>query len=325
MPVNDGQQTQQKQHNDDNNNSKNPTSSSTTTSTSKTEHEEHLEGMVETRNEIFSRSLRVKVWSIDNPDAPAVSAITTTANNNVKIVHFVRHGQGFHNLMADVYRSAGKKWTSNIKSPENPYTMPELVDSPLTELGRKQAINLQDKAKTMKYQPQLVVLSPNCRALHTGLLVWEHLIDSDNDDGVSGGVPFIAHEMVREEHGVHVCDQRRSVTRQSKEFPNVDFTSFMLDDEDPLWQPDKRETKQDVADRAYKFLRWLYQRPEKHVGVASHSAWLLTLFNACLDCQDEDDKLLDWFETGELRSVVLEFQDNNNNNDNDDDKATNVV
>ena len=38
-------------------------------------------------------------------------------------VHLIRHGQGFHNLMADVYRSHGVKFASTGKdlSENNPY------------------------------------------------------------------------------------------------------------------------------------------------------------------------------------------------------------
>ena len=75
-------------------------------------------------------------------------------------------------------------------------------------------------------------------------------------------------------------------------------------EEDVLFTSDRRETKTEVATRVYKFLEWLESRPEKHVGVASHSAWLLTVFNANLECEES---LKAWFETGEMRSVVLEF------------------
>jgi hypothetical protein len=51
-------------------------------------------------------------------------------------------------------------------------------------------------------------------------------------------------------------------------------------------------------------MEWLSERTERHVAVSSHSAWLLTVFNGV--CQS-DDRLKDWFLTGEMRSVVLEF------------------
>jgi broad specificity phosphatase PhoE len=180
-------------------------------------------------------------------------------------------------------------------TPENPYVMPEILDAPLTEKGRQQALILQPVIQSMSSKPQLIVLSPNCRALQTGLLVFEELI--------AQGVPFVAHEMVREENGVHVCDKRRPTSRQTQEFPQIDF-SLLESEEDVLFREDRRETKAEVGERIYTFMEWLSQRTEQHVGVASHSGWLLTVFNGICEC---DEKLKGWFQTGEMRSVKLEF------------------
>lgn len=171
----------------------------------------------------------------------------------------------------------------------------EIMDAPLTEKGRQQALLLQPVIQSMAAKPELVVLSPNCRAIQTGILAFEELLEK--------GVPFLAHEMAREENGVHVCDKRRSKSRQSKEFPQVDF-GLLETDEDVIFRNDRRETKAEVGERIYKFMEWLAKREEKHVGIASHSGWLLTVFNGICEC---DDKLKDWFQTGEMRSVKLEF------------------
>lgn len=48
----------------------------------------------------------------------------------------------------------------------------------------------------------------------------------------------------------------------------------------------------------------LTSMPYKNVAVATHSSWLLTLFNAVLECEDEE--LKKWFATGELRTVLIE-------------------
>jgi broad specificity phosphatase PhoE len=173
--------------------------------------------------------------------------------------------------------------------------MPEILDAPLTDKGRQQAMLLQPVVKNMSAKPELVVLSPNCRALQTGLLVFEDLV------GI--GTLFLAHEMVREETGVHVCDKRRPKSRQAKEFPQVDF-GMVEAEEDALFRDDHRETKAEVGERVYKFMDWLSSREEKVVGVSSHSGWLLTLFNGVCEC---DDSLKGWFQTGELRSVKLTF------------------
>lgn len=116
-------------------------------------------------------------------------------------------------------------------------------------------------------------------------------------------MPFIAHELVREQYGVHVCDKRRPKSRQVQEFPMVDF-SLLESEEDALFSEDSRETNIAVAGRIYKFLEWLETRTEKHVAIASHSAWLLTAFNANFECEDN---LKAWFQTGEMRSTIIEF------------------
>jgi len=173
--------------------------------------------------------------------------------------------------------------------------MPEILDAPLTEKGRQQALLLQPVIQKMSVKPALVVLSPNCRALQTGLIAFEELIGQ--------GIPFLAHEMVREENGVHVCDKRRPKSRQAAEFPQVDF-GLLETEEDVIFRDDRRESKAEVGARVYAFMEWLSNRPEKVVGIASHSGWLLTVFNGICEC---DESLKEWFQTGEMRSVKLEF------------------
>mmetsp|Transcript_20239 Transcript_20239/g.29629 ORF Transcript_20239/g.29629 Transcript_20239/m.29629 type:complete len:200 (+) Transcript_20239:2-601(+) len=171
--------------------------------------------------------------------------------------------------------------------------------------------------KQLHSQPQLVVLSSNCRAIQTGLIAFEHLLEStDNDDdrntnanaNPSKPVPFIAHEMVREETGVHVCDKRRPKSQQQLDFPQVNF-DLVITEEDELFRTDRRENKMEIGERIYKFLDWLAQRSEDHVAVSSHSGWLMTLFNGVVECTDDagGEGLKAWFQTGELRSVKLVF------------------
>ena len=175
--------------------------------------------------------------------------------------------------------------------------MPEILDAPLTEKGRQQAYILQPTVQAFDPQPELVVLSPNCRALQTGVMVFDHLV---------GKVPFVAHEMVREENGVHVCDKRRPTSKQVQEFPMVDF-GLLETEEDVIFRDDRRETKMELGARIYNFFEWLASRPESHVAVASHSGWLFTVFNGFCEC---DESLKPWFQTGEMRSVKIEFSQN---------------
>jgi broad specificity phosphatase PhoE len=253
------------------------------------ESRQHHEGMPELYNHMRKKSLTIKAYSQSHPKYNE----TNTQPKSSKIVHFVRHGQGFHNLMADMYVSAGKEWNQYERSDDNPYVLPEVLDAPLTQKGREQAKAIQSLVQNMDCQPELVVLSSNCRALQTGLIACGHL-----------NVQFIAHEMVREETGVHICDKRRTIKEQKIDFPTVDFRLIEHDD-DLLFREDRRENKMEIGERIYAFMEWLGKRDEGHICVTSHSGWLMTLFNGIVEC--EEDHLKEWFQTGELRTVKLEF------------------
>ena len=54
-------------------------------------------------------------------------------------------------------------------------------------------------------------------------------------------------------------------------------------------------------------MRWVRDRPESEIIVATHSAWLFTLLNTVIESDGAD--LASWFLTGELRSVIVSFED----------------
>lgn len=74
--------------------------SEATLALAKKESAEHLHGMKGLYDDMRKRPLIVKAYALDDANAPA----------DAKIVHFVRHGQGFHNLMADIASSQGREW-----------------------------------------------------------------------------------------------------------------------------------------------------------------------------------------------------------------------
>lgn len=71
----------------------------------------------------------------------------------------------------------------------------------------------------------------------------------------------------------------------------------------PCWQGWTREALPALGKRAGAFIDWLQERPETHVAIASHSAFLLATFNAALEVEEESAR--QWFGTGEMRSVLL--------------------
>jgi broad specificity phosphatase PhoE len=262
----------------------------------KQESTELLIGMATIYQSFRSKPLTIKAYPVDHKHTPNPDP---SFYETIKTVHFVRHGQGFHNLLADKAAASGLHWEQFDDTPENPYMAPELTDAPLTEKGRQQALHLREnQVKNLFSPPQLIVLSPNCRALQTGLLAFADSFTK---------VPFIAHELVREQTGVHLCDKRRPIDLQAMEFPQIDF-SLISSNHDAIFQTNQRETNLQVAERASGFLEWLALREEDHVAVASHSGWLLTLMNAVVQVEPEHEHLKAWFQTGEMRSCTIVFR-----------------
>lgn len=208
---------------------------------------------------------------------------------------FVRHGEAHHNVAQREWHEAGK--------PGEPYTLdtdPEfkLLDPTLTELGHSQARALQERAAALG--AEVVFASPMRRATQTALIGFEK----------AEGLPKVAHELLHECGGKHTCDKRRSIRDLSAEFPQLDYSQLVCE-EDPYWGDGRtRENLEKLSERGAAFLAWLHDRPEQCVAVVGHSAWLFATFNAAVDVEqaaDEaaEERLRSWFETGEMRTVLL--------------------
>mmetsp|Transcript_2450 Transcript_2450/g.4001 ORF Transcript_2450/g.4001 Transcript_2450/m.4001 type:complete len:331 (+) Transcript_2450:93-1085(+) len=221
-----------------------------------------------------------------------------------KIVHFQRHGQGYHNLLGDVLRAAGLKPSVDSRDPTiNPWLRPEIVDAPLTETGKDECRN--QRAVSSLLRPELVVVSPLHRAIQTAQISFGHVYGEHSYKRV----PWIAHEGCREELGVLVCNKRRPLSLIQADFPDIEFHGNMPE-EDTLWHPTERESGVSKSNRIYDFLvNFVAQRPESEIAVVSHSATLFHMCNAVLDCGD-DLNLASWFLTSEIRSMKLTFHIN---------------
>eukprot|EP00667_Euglena_gracilis_P019996 EG_transcript_21522 len=226
-----------------------------------------------------------------------------------KRVHFVRHGQAFHNFVSDLHRAFGVPvdgYSSDLKV--NPYRLPEVLDSPLTDVGRQQAIALQACARQLS--PTLVVSSPLQRTLQTAVLrgsVSRHLRPAFRHLCQGSTTRWVATELLREEkHGHNVCDQRHPRSEIEADFPFFDLSAVPTE-EDVLFSSTKVETPVECSDRAYAFLLWLWDQPEEEVVVCTHWGLLFQLFNTVVtDCPPF---LREVFSPGKMRSVWLSFED----------------
>mmetsp|Transcript_24616 Transcript_24616/g.59881 ORF Transcript_24616/g.59881 Transcript_24616/m.59881 type:complete len:267 (-) Transcript_24616:259-1059(-) len=223
---------------------------------------------------------------------PYVPAAPPTLSAGSKVVHFVRHGQGYHNLWAE--QSGVRCNCIAGEFAACPYNRPDLVDAALTDMGISQATKLSE-ADLDPHYPELVVVSPLRRAMQTATYAFPP----------SPSVPFVALEDLREHIGVHVCDKRFSVTEHKENFPHVSFDE-LEDDHDAMHSETERETRASMAQRAYNSLQWVAGRPEKSIAVVCHSGILGSIMNSVMEC--EESKLGEVFKTGEMRSMVVEFE-----------------
>mmetsp|Transcript_18296 Transcript_18296/g.25789 ORF Transcript_18296/g.25789 Transcript_18296/m.25789 type:complete len:316 (-) Transcript_18296:165-1112(-) len=231
-------------------------------------------------------------WMKDNDKGPEEGGVS-------KIIHFQRHGQGYHNLLGEVWRDLGYQIDLDNPDPaQNPFVRDEILDSPLTQLGRDECSARRQEASMLN--PELVIVSPLHRAIQTAQLSFRDFYGCEE-------VPWVAHEGIREEIGLLICNKRRSISEAKLEFPKIDF-SHIEHDEDELWNPTEREVATSKSDRAYNFLvDFVQSRPEQEIAVVSHSAFLFNMLNTVMDCGD-DEELKRWFKTSEIRSMRVTFE-----------------
>lgn len=248
----------------------------------------------------MKRPITIVAETIDAPEK-AMRGGSDINDNSIlatKIVHFQRHGQGYHNLLGEIFRDFyGNPVNLDDKDPEtNPFIRPEILDSPLTEKGRQECANRRVDASLLN--PQAVLVSPLHRAIQTAMLSF--------GDHITTEIPWIAHEGAREQMGLLLCNKRRDLSMTQAEFPHVDFTSIPHN-EDLGWDEEARESPKAETERIYQFLtEFLMERPEEELALVGHSAWLFTMCNAVIECQD--DSLKGLFATSEIRSMRISFR-----------------
>ncbi|GAX82897.1 hypothetical protein CEUSTIGMA_g10323.t1 [Chlamydomonas eustigma] len=232
-----------------------------------------------------------------------------------KLVHFIRHGQAFHNI-AENHRS--EEW----------------FDAHLTPEGWRQAEQLRSRMVAETIQtPELVIVSPLTRALETVVGVFGDVDEmpeakenalmvqqvGDEKHSVShaavsarGCPPVVVLESCREKMGgLNFCDRRRNTSEIKSHFPAMDW-SFMETEGDDMWRVDHRETEEEMASRGQLLLQWIMRRRETSIAVVTHSAFLSALMRSCGQGLGPSlqEELHRWFENCEMRSVVLADMEN---------------
>ncbi|ETK75133.1 hypothetical protein L915_18228 [Phytophthora nicotianae] len=200
---------------------------------------------------------------------------------NLKVVFFIRHGEGLHNEAIKLYGS--ERWYKEL------VTSDVYRDAELTPFGIQDAKNKGPpsiKAEMERGMPPIerVVVSPISRAIQTAQ---NFFVENQIPDK-----PFVCIESCREHLGVDTCNNRRSVSELKAKFPAVDF-SALKDEEDTLWTTDYRESAEEIQTRAKEFLTELFRTiPERHVAVVTHFGFIEAVCAAMLGMKIEADDML---------------------------------
>eukprot|EP01038_Epipyxis_sp_PR26KG_P005051 gene5051-7049_t len=204
---------------------------------------------------------------------------------NVKVIHFVRHAQGDHNVAGEQDRFYG-------------YLREDLEDANLTTTGIIQCKKLSEKAKHVVSNSQLLLVSPMNRTIQTAKYSFPYLLTKESK------IKWLALESIREQTGLHPCDRRKSISEHKLIYNYIDF-SFIENDKDPLYHLyTQREPNHKVVERGNEFMKWLSDQTEDDIIVVTHSAFLRHLFNEVIQV-DERDKA--HFENCEMRSFRITF------------------
>ncbi|KAL0697534.1 hypothetical protein Bca4012_053656 [Brassica carinata] len=218
-----------------------------------------------------------------------------------KTLYLVRHAQGIHNVALEE--------KGGIDDIGDPHLSPRLLDAPLSPKGvhqvseqRKQILELG-----LLNSVELVITSPLRRAMETAVGIFRGQKAINQSDNFP---PIVALELCRERMGLYPCDRRESISTRRNCFPEIDFT-MVESDEDALWREEERENLEEVSARGLRFLKWLWERPEKEIAVVSHGIFLQQTLRALHEKVSIplQDSLLTRFANCELRPIRIEKSD----------------
>lgn len=189
---------------------------------------------------------------------------SSSAGTQYKVFFVGRHGEGFHNVAETKYGT--EKW-NNYWSKENGDG--ELIwgpDPELTALGKDQAKAAHDAWKQeRKFDiplPGKLYCSPLTRAIHTNKITFDSIIPESQRTMII--------ENLRETHGVHTCDKRRTRTYIEQTFPDFDIEKELIE-EDKLWDPEVRETHAEIDVRMRRVLDIIFDKDqEQFISFTAH-------------------------------------------------------
>ncbi|CAK0820298.1 unnamed protein product [Prorocentrum cordatum] len=207
---------------------------------------------------------------------------------NAKVVWHFRHGHSTGNEAKAAARAADKG-TGLLVHDEEYRANETLADAPLTEEGKKQALDAQQRLAEWQVKPELVVSSSLTRAIQTAAIMFEeHLL--------AGTMQLVIRPELREVHpDVHENSGRPvEELRKSPDLTGLpcyrQVMAALADDEAADWRADWDEQwargsngawQAHVSDpqRLVDFQTWIAERSETRIATVSHWGTINNIMN----------------------------------------------
>lgn len=179
-----------------------------------------------------------------------------TISAGQKLVHFIRHAEGHHNVAGE------GDWEE--------YKNEKYEDALLSEKGMMQCKDVSSRLTTESesriLKSEIVITSVMRRCLQTASYSFPMLMNK---------VSWEATELCREMTGQHPCDRRVTKTESISMFNHINFDDI-VEEKDPLYWKwgGEREPDNDMKQRCLEFLDFVFEKDEREIIVCTHSAIL---------------------------------------------------
>ncbi|KAL4076311.1 histidine phosphatase superfamily [Scleroderma citrinum] len=167
-----------------------------------------------------------------------------------KVFFLGRHGEGYHNVALPKHgRQAWDDYWSKLNGQ---------VDEVHAEWQKEHRFGIP--------LPDKLYCSPLTRAIQTNERTFSGLLPGDRKT--------VIVENIRELLGIHTCDKRRTRSYIQETFPEYVIEEGFAE-EDQLWNPDIRETCNDIDVRAKEVLDMIFECDTEHfISITAHGGFI---------------------------------------------------
>ncbi|KAI8978794.1 phosphoglycerate mutase-like protein [Trametes punicea] len=187
-----------------------------------------------------------------------------------KVLFLVRHGQGHHNVAEAKYGTeAWDEYWSKLFGDGEIIWGP---DPELTPIGIAQAEAARHLWETERKHGMPLPEKQYASPLHRALRTWHEIfVKGELLSQEERHVTIL--ENLREEYGEHTCDLRSPRTIIARNFPPPTYEfEDGFSEEDPVWKPDERESREHVKERAQAVLDRIFSRDGgTYICITAHS------------------------------------------------------